>query len=270
MDLRNFRSSMEFNVFYTTNLPRFVLEDHKACCKKFGISVKYFPHESSGDISKIHKAHGVFINQLLEKASNSDVVCILDIDCLPHSLSDLTTAYNWVNENQSFIGNAQNISHTTKRNRIFAAASMLMIHKKAWLELGKPDLSFSKDEIEDTLVDTAQRISLVADELGFPYRVLLPLGYDDISSSWQLGPLCSYGKGTTYPGTWHFFRISDLKNNKPEIWERRVNEILHGKSIEPIYSSLNNYFERFQPFKKRLLNRVKNAVKKKFNFTKNY
>jgi hypothetical protein len=136
---------------------------------------------------------------------------------------------------------------------------MLMIHKKAWIKLGKPDLSYSMEGSDETLIDTAQNISLIADDLGFQYRTLLPIGYDDIDSSWQLGTICSYGRGTTYPGTWHFFRISDLKNHKPEIWERRVNEILHGNDIAPIYSSLNNYFERFQPFKKRVFNRVKRS-----------
>lgn len=250
---------MLFNVFYTSDLPEFVLKDHKACCEKIGINVKYHQHEPNENFSIIYKAHGDLINKLLEDASDNDVVCMLDIDCLPYSLQDLKTAYNWAVINESFIGNAQNISHTVKRNRIFAAASMLMIHKKAWIKLGKPDLSYSMEGSDETLIDTAQNISLIADDLGFQYRTLLPIGYDDIDSSWQLGTICSYGRGTTYPGTWHFFRISDLKNHKPEIWERRVNEILHGNDISPIYSSLNNYFERFQPFKKRVFNRVKRS-----------
>jgi hypothetical protein len=254
---------MIFNVFYTSDLPDFVLKDHKACCEKISISARYHEHQPSNDFALIYKAHGNLINQLLADAQDNDIVCMLDIDCLPYSLSDLKTAYNWVRENESFIGNAQNIAHTIRRNRIFAAASMLMIHKKAWIKLGKPDLSYSMGESDETLIDTAQNISLAADDAGYQYRVLLPLGHDDVTASWQLGPICSYGRGTTYPGTWHFFRISDLKVSKPEIWERRVHEILHGKSIEPIYSSLNNYFERFQPFKKRLFNRVKRALKRK-------
>jgi hypothetical protein len=140
-----------------------------------------------------------------------------------------------------------------------------MIHKKAWLKLGKPDLSFSKTGNEDSLIDTAQNISLIADETGYQYRILLPVGHDDHKYSWQLGSICSYGKGTTYPGTWHFFRISDLKNDQPEIWKKRVNEILQGEKITPKYNSLNNYFERFQPFKMRLFNRIKRLTKKMTN-----
>lgn len=253
---------MLFNVFYTSDLPEFVLKDHKACCEKIGISVRYHEHQPSNDFALIYKAHGNLINQLLENAKDTEIICMLDIDCLPHSLQDLKTAYNWARENESFIGNAQNIAHTIRRNRIFAAASMLMIHKKAWIKLGKPDLSYSMEGSDETLIDTAQNISLAADDAGYKYRVLLPLGHDDVTASWQLGPICSYGRGTTYPGTWHFFRISDLKNNKPETWKRRVDEILHGKEISPLFSSLNNYFERFQPFPKRIQNRIKKYIKK--------
>lgn len=256
---------MLFHVFYTSDLPQFVLHDHQACCKKIGLDVQYHEHEPHENFSIIYKAHGNLINQLLEEAGSSDIVCMLDIDCLPYSLRDLETAYNWVQQNESFIGNAQNISHTIRRNRIFAAASMLMIHKKAWLKLGKPDLAFSKDGGDETLIDTAQSISLAADDVGFSYRTLLPLGHDDIDTSWQLGSICSYGRGTTYPGTWHFFRISYLKNHQPELWKKRVSEILHGAEIIPTYSSLNNYFERFQPFKKRMLNRFKKFIKRVFN-----
>jgi hypothetical protein len=34
-----------------------------------------------------------------------------------------------------------------------------MIHKKAWIKLGKPDLSYSMNGSNETLIDTAQNIS---------------------------------------------------------------------------------------------------------------
>ena len=47
------------------------------------------------------------------------------------------------------------------------------------------------------------------------------------------------GKGTLYPGSWHYFRISDFigKEQLPELWNRRVNDIISGKGIESNYSS---------------------------------
>jgi len=253
---------MIFNVFYTSNIPNFVIQDHQSCCKKLGIKVRYHESPYSDDFNVIYKAHGQLINHLLEAAEINEVICMLDIDCLPYSREDLESAYSWAKINESFIGNAQNISHTSYKNRIFAAASMLMIHKKSWLTLGKPDLSYAMSGSDDSLIDTAQSISLAADEVGYPYRVLLPLGYDDHKSSWQLGPFCSYGRGTTYPGTWHLFRISDLINNPPKIWSQRVNEIINGKEIKPVHNSLNNHFEKFLPLSKRVKKKFKQIFKK--------
>jgi hypothetical protein len=252
---------MIFHVFYTEDLPEFVVKDHKACCQKIGIEVKYHSAKPNEDFNVIYKAHGELINNLLENASENEVVCMLDIDCLPYSFDDLKQCYSWAKNNVSFIGNAQNISHTRLKNRIFAAASMLMIHKKAWITLGKPDLFFSKDKSDDSLIDTAQQLSLSADEVGFPYRTLLPLGYDDRDRSWQLGTLCAYGRGTTYPGSWHFFRISDLKNGRSKIWDERVADILAQRQIMPLYQSLNNSFEREKPLLKKISYKLKKLFK---------
>jgi hypothetical protein len=70
------------------------------------------------------------------------------------------------------------------------------------------------------------------------------------------------GQRRDLPEKGKLIRISDLKNGQPEIWKKRVNEILQGEKITPRHSSLNNYFERFQPFKKRLFNRIKRALRR--------
>ncbi len=99
---------------------------------------------------------------------------MLDIDCLTYSLSDLKIAYNWVDENESLIGNDQNISHIISKNRIFAAASLLMLHKKSWIKLVKPDLPYSMNGSDEILIDATQNISLAADDVGYQYRVYCP------------------------------------------------------------------------------------------------
>lgn len=243
---------MIFNTFYTTDLPEFVISDHKACCQKLGIQVVYHPHDPKDDFDAIYKAHGEMINKLLRDAKNNETVCFLDIDCLPYSLIDLKAAYEWASINKSFIGNAQNISHNRMKNRPYAAASMIMIHKKAWLDLGKPNMSFYKFGEDQVLIDTCQQLSINADDLGFSYRLLLPIGYDDPQRAWQLGPWCAYGGGTAYPGNWHYFRISDLKNYKPQIWKERVQLILEGKELIPKFNSLTSKFEKYKPWYKRL------------------
>jgi len=253
---------MKFHSFYTNNLPDFVIQDHQLCAKKVGIEVVYHEHCLEKENSDVYKAHGNFFNGLLESANDDEVVCFLDIDCLPYSLEDLQKAYYWALTNKSFIGNAQNISHTHRRNRVYAAASMLMVHKKAWLELGKPNFSYVKSSTEESLIDTAQALSLAADEVGYNYRVLLPIGYDDAERSYQLGPFCAYGGGTKYPGSWHFFRISELKKSKPAIWESRVKQIQDNEKIIPIYKSITQDFERARPLRKILFKKLKSLFAK--------
>lgn len=163
-----------------------------------------------------------------------EIACFLDIDSLIYDKNLLREIYEWVKENKSFIGNAQNISHTIMRNRLYAAAPMLIIHRNAWETLGSPDLSwFMQDNIQ---VDTAQILSLRADEIGFPYRLLYPIGYDGDNHR-PLGTYGNYGTGTLYPVSWHYFRISDFKDEIPELWTQRVNNILNDQKIIPNHSS---------------------------------
>ena len=120
------------------------------------------------------------------------------------------------------------------RNRIYAAASFLIVSKNAWKKLGAPNLSwFTQNNIQ---IDTAQILSLRADEIGFSYQLLYPVGYDE-PETYKLSGYGKYGTGTLYPATWHYFRISDCVNQTPKIWKERTNNILNEEKIIPINSS---------------------------------
>lgn len=221
---------MKFYSYYTENLSH-IYEDHKKCCDKLGLEVVYYKDKCYTDYDEVYSAHGNFMTSVMEE--NEEVIGFLDIDCLPHHKSNIEKAYNWAQKHNSFVGNAQSISHTQMRNRIYAAASFLIISKTAWKQLGSPSLCwFMQNNIQ---VDTAQILSLRADEIGFPYQLLYPIGYDgDIA-----GILSGYGilgKGTLYPATYHYFRISEV-NTKPDIWTTRVNNILENQKIIPNHSS---------------------------------
>ncbi len=226
---------MRFLSFYTSDMPKTIVADHTLCCKKNGINIDYHVEPATDDYDKIYAAHGDFMTNAVEN-STDDVICFLDLDCLPHNKQILKDAYLWVKENKSFIGNAQNISHTIMRNRIYAAASMLIISKDAWINLGKPSFSWHRDEL-GRQIDTAQLVTLRADDIGMPYKLMFPIGFDG-HREWQLGAYGSYGKGTLYPATWHYFRISALKSDVPKLWTQRVNNILNGEEIIPNHPSL--------------------------------
>lgn len=223
---------MKFYSYYTENLSH-IYEDHKKCCDKLGLEVVYYKDKCYTNYDEVYSAHGNFMTSVLENEED-EVIGFLDIDCLPHHKSNIEKAYYWVKENQSFVGNAQNISHTQMRNRLYAAASFLIISKTAWKQLGSPSLCwFIQNNIQ---IDTAQILSLRADEIGFPYQLLYPIGYDG-NNHRALGTYGNYGTGTLYPATYHYFRMSEFVNSKPDLWTTRVNNILNNQKIIPNYSS---------------------------------
>lgn len=225
---------MKFYSYYTDNIPRKLIEQHSKCSELLNINVEYVEVKYKDTFLERYKSHGEIMNWLLTN-SDEEVICFLDLDCLPYDKSILEQVYEWVKDNRSFCGNAQNVSHTEMRNHIYAAPSMLMVHKSAYEQLGNPNLS-CVFENGFTKIDTAQLLTLRADQIGFSYQMLYPIGYDG-PENYKLSGYGMYGKGTLYPGTYHFFAISEFLNNIPDLWERRVNNILNKEQIIPNYSS---------------------------------
>jgi hypothetical protein len=221
---------MRFHTFYTHNLPKKLLEDHQKVCNHIGIDVEYYSEDYT-DYNSVYTAHGKFMTSVMQQ---KEVACFLDIDCLPHNLKYIEQAYEWAVKNNSFVGNAQNISHTQMRNRLYASAPFLIVTQDAWKTLGSPDLTwFIQNGIQ---IDTSQIITLRADEIGFPYQLMYPIGYDGDNHR-SLGGYGQYGTGTLYPSTYHYFRISEFQDKLPDLWTKRVNNILNNQKIIPNHSS---------------------------------
>jgi hypothetical protein len=225
---------MKFHVFYTDNIPKLIPEQHKQCCDKLKIKVEYsvIPYEK--DFLTRYYQHGEFLNWTMNNSS-SETVCFMDLDCLPYDKNILEKVYTWVNETQSFCGNAQNISHTALRNQIYAAPSMLMIHKKAYQDLDCPDLKCVYEN-NLTQIDTAQILTIRANQIGYNYQLLYPIGYDG-PETYSLGGYGNYGVGTLYAGTYHYFALSENLESLSKLWNQRVNNILNQESIIPRYKS---------------------------------
>lgn len=222
---------MKFHTFYTKNLPEQLILDHQKICDKLELKVQYHIEDAIDDYNTLYTAHGKFMTSVMQQ---EQVACFLDIDCIPHNKKIIQNSYDWAIKNKSFVGNAQNISHTQMRNRLYAAASFLIVTQDAWNTLGRPDLSwFIQDEIQ---IDTAQILSLRADEIGMPYQLMYPIGYDGDNHR-MLGSYGMYGTGTLYPATWHYFRISEFKDNLPDLWTRRINSVFNQEQIIPNHLS---------------------------------
>jgi hypothetical protein len=65
---------------------------------------------------------------------------------------------------------------------------------------------------------------------------MYPIGYDG-PEGYKLSGYGMYGTGTLYPATYHWFRISKFKNQIPDLWATRVNNILENQKIIPHHSS---------------------------------
>jgi hypothetical protein len=221
---------MKFYTFYTNNLPQQLIEDHKKVCEHIGIDVTYHSEDFT-EYDSVYTAHGKFMTSVMEQ---KEVACFLDIDCLPHNKKLLEKAYSWAVENKSFVGNAQNISHTSMRNHIYAAASCLIVTKDAWNTLGNPDFSWFMQN--ETQIDTAQLLTLRADQIGMSYQLMYPKMWDE-GEGYQLGGYGMYGTGTWYPATWHYFRISNFTKEIPKLWTKRVNDIINNNIIYSPHSS---------------------------------
>jgi hypothetical protein len=223
---------MKFYTYYTENLSH-IQTDHKKCCDKLNLNVEYYKDKCYDNYEDCYSAHGNFMTSVMQNTSD-EIICFLDIDCLPYHKLNIKKSYEWAVKNNSFVGNAQNISHTQMRNNVYAAASFLIICKNAWKELGSPSLTwFIQDEVQ---IDTAQILTLRANQIGMDYQLMYPIGYDG-PESYKLSGYGEYGKGTLYPATWHYFRISDCVNTLPPMWEKRVSNILNQQKIISNYSS---------------------------------
>lgn len=223
---------MKFHTFCTKNIPDQVLEDHKKVCDYVGIDVEYHIEDFYNDYNAVYTAHGQFMTSILEK---EEMACFLDVDCLPFNRKILEDAYQWAKDHDSFVGNAQNISHTQMKNHVYAAASCLIVNQNGWKNLGSPSLAwFMQDNIQ---IDTAQILTLRADQIGMPYRLMYPQGWDE-GEGFKLSGYGMYGPGTKYPATWHYFRISNFKDSIPDLWNQRVYDIINNSNIISNYSSV--------------------------------
>lgn len=245
-------SRVTYHTFYTDNIPNYIVDMHKEICKKFDVKVEYHVEKltevTDNDPFPGYRMHGECMDHVM-KTSTNDVVGFLDIDCLPLSREDTIEMENYATMAKSFIGNAQNISHLSNRNLIYAAASYLVIHKSIWKDLGEPSLryNFIGEGNNSMQIDTAMDLTIRANYMGYDYQLLLPTGYSKPTEKpLKLGPYGWYGIGTFYPNTWHLLRVSEAHQNEEirDLWLNVCSDILDDAMPSPLY--------KFYPY--RLLN----------------
>jgi len=241
-------TDVKFHCFYVPGtIPEYVVERHKKVCEKFKLNVVYHPTELTEEQKSLEypgfSAHGEFMDKMME-TSDDEIVAFIDIDLLPTNSSIIDSIVAQVKISKTFAGNAQNISHNYLLNQIYVAPSFIIIHKECWEKLGKPSLKY-RDLGDGVHIDTAMEITIRANQVGCPYVILLPNGFD--GDAMKLGPYGYYGYSCHYPGTWHLMRVSDIEKNEnlKSYWFFISDSLLEGDALHPKYKSIPYNFTSF-------------------------
>jgi len=185
---------MRFHTLAWPDVDTRMLNAHESVIRHFGLSVAYY---------RVHMPHGEWMDKVCkdEFETGAEVVCFLEIDCVPTCETIVARAYRWARENRGILGIAQSANHLDPRH-IYAGPAFYMVHREAWKKVGK---TFS----EQPDCDVAQVITKSAERLGVPVRCLYPTHYlyPADEGRWALGNYGYFGRGTHYSGgVFHMFQ----------------------------------------------------------------
>ncbi|MDQ2634844.1 MAG: hypothetical protein M3Y78_14040 [Pseudomonadota bacterium] len=205
---------IELNSLYWPNIDPEIVRIHRKCFEHIGVPVRY---------TEERVRHGQWMDRVIaERLDRDGIVGFIDIDALAYSRAAVEDAFRYVDLTQSFLGIAQSSNHLQIRTHIFAAPAFLVISKQAYDTLGRPSMMPKKKGW-----DVAQNLSMRADALGFPYRVLYPTGFREIlpdGTVWRLGNYGHFGIGTDFDGG--FFHNFLGRDGRVDILSQVANSIV--------------------------------------------
>jgi hypothetical protein len=219
---------VEFNSLHWDNVDRDMLNAHKSVMEHFEIPMNYW---------SVNMNHGKWMDHVFNK-SDSDVIVILEPDCIPIDKEKLISYIRYAYYNETFVGIAQVSNHIPPKTHIYAAPGMYAMSKKAYIALGSPSFS------ETHRSDTAEEITYIAESRSMRYRSLMPTHFErePAEGLWPLASLGYYGIGTVFDNAIYHLYQSRMAENI-ETFIRRCEEVKRGKlDTSSFYSStLFNY-----------------------------
>ena len=190
-----------------------IVKAHSDVMKHLGIDVCYTIQQYP---------HGRWMDSVMEQAQ-TDIVCFLDIDCVPTNMKVFDEAVEWVSKHQSFLGIAQVSNHIKPCSHIFAAPAFLMIYRKTWEFLQKPTFA------EMPWADVAENLSYSAEMAGLKFKTLMPTHYHKRPEGerWFLHSYGEYGIGTHFEGgVFHLYQGRMPQNQK--LFKKVCRDIIKG------------------------------------------
>lgn len=185
---------MRFHTLAWPDVDTRMVNAHESVVRHFGLTASYY---------RVHMPHGEWMDKVCkdEFETGAEVVCFLEIDCVPTCETIVARAYRWAKESRGVLGIAQSANHLDSRH-IYAGPAFYMVHREAWKKVGK---TFS----EQPDCDVSQLFTKSCEGLGVPVRCLYPTHYlyPADEGRWALGNYGYFGRGTHYSGgVFHMFQ----------------------------------------------------------------
>jgi hypothetical protein len=212
---------VEFNSLHWDNVDSIMLEAHKRVMDHFEIPMNYWNQN-------VH--HGAWLDHIM-KNTTSDVVVIMEPDCIPILKGVVTEAIKYVKKHDTFIGLAQVSNHIPPKSHIYAAPGFFVMTKSVYDRMGQPSF------LETSRSDVGEEISYIAEQQGIKYRVLMPTSFEKEPAEglWPLGPTGYYGIGTVFNnGIYHLYQSRMAENI--DMFVTRCNQV-----IDRTFSEIGSY-----------------------------
>lgn len=174
------------------NISPAILQGQAAVFAKLGIGLRQERHN--------RKAHGTWMNEVIERHQPEEVIVFCDIDAFPLHAQACHDAVQSALRGEVF-GLAQFSNHK-KNTEVYAGPMFMAFTKATWQALGSPSLKSSER------FDAGEVLSAHARDRQVPVTLRLPTSC--IVSKWALGNEGVFGIGTFY-GSNEFFHLFESR-----------------------------------------------------------
>ena len=175
-----------------TNISPTILQGQAAVFSKLGLDLRQEQHD--------RKAHGTWMNEVIERHQPDDVIVFCDIDAFPLSAQAYREAVQSA-EGGAVFGLTQFSNHK-KNTEVYAGPMFMAFTKATWQALGSPSLKSSERFDAAEVLSARAREQQVALDLKPPSSCII--------SKWALGHEGVFGIGTFY-GRNEFFHLFESR-----------------------------------------------------------
>lgn len=244
---------VEFHSLYWDNISPELIRAHKSVMKYFAIDMQY---------TAKNIAHFYWLDSVMKNA-RSDVVVIIEPDCIPINRECIDRYIEYAYENETFIGLAQIANHIAPATHIYAAPAFFVISMKCYRKLGMPSFQHT------LFYDVGELITYKAESNGVVFRCLMPNSFEQLPSTgvaWRISSTACYGIGTLFDNNiYHLYESRTSQN--VGLFVERCNDVINGT-----FSSKNflSCYELNYPIKAKPLSvmPLKWRLKRIFHFLK--